>query len=255
MIFPGIPTATSPSELLGRGQTAPTSDPPRAAIDRRVKRPGAVKRPSGVVRVYVVGFSKPTVLHRAIHGKALMTFPALPVAPRPRMRFPTHRSTSGVTPTHGPRMVQAQETLSTAAVDFRRAGPTVHRRPLPGHVSHHRSNRKARHLDRRLHRRASRGYASTTADAHRGRGAPPRDLHSTRRGATTPDTDQEPAADCVFQRFWRASDPLFASGFPVRDDTPNKHGLFGPLWPVRNPKGLEAPMSRNSSSCNLLVAG
>jgi hypothetical protein len=197
MIFPSISTTTNPFELLGGGQTAPNSDPPRAAIDRSVKRPVAVKRPSRVVRVYVSGLPKSTTLRHAVHGKALMSFAALPVAPRPRVRFPTHLSTSGGTRTHGPRMVPAQGTLSTTAVDFRRVGSTLHRRPLPGHVSHHRSNRKARHLDRRLHRRASRGYASTNADAHSARGAPPRDLHSTRRGATTPDTDQEPAANCV----------------------------------------------------------
>jgi hypothetical protein len=192
MIFPGISTATNRFPLLGAGQPAPNSDPPRAAIDRSAKRLAAVKRPPRMVRVYVFGLPTPTMLRRAIHGTALMSVPALPVAPRPRVRFPTHRPTSGVGRSHGPRMVQAQGTLSGTAADFRRVAPTVHHRPLPGHVSHHRSNRNARHLDRWLHRRRSRSHASTTDDAHRGRGAPLPDLHSTRRHAATSDPDQEP---------------------------------------------------------------
>lgn len=211
MIFPGISTATNRFPLLGAGQTAQNSDPPRAVIDRSVKRPAAVKRPPRRVRVYVIGLPTPTILRRAVHGKALMSVPALPVAPRTRVRVPTHRPTSGVSRSHGPRMVQAQGTLSGTAVDFRRVGPTVHRRPLPGHVSHHRSNRNARHLDRWLHRRRSRSYASTTADAHRGRRAPLPDLHSTHRHAAMSDPDQEPAGDRVFERFWRRKEDATAA--------------------------------------------
>jgi hypothetical protein len=211
MIFPGIPSATNRLPLLGAGQAAPNSDPPRAAIDRSVKRPAAVKRPLRMVRVYVVGLPTPTMLPRAIPGKTLMSVPALPVAPRPRVRFPTHRPTSGVSRSHGPRMIRAHGTLSGTAADFRRVGPTVHRRPLPGHVSHHHSNRNARHLDRWLHRRRSRSHASRTADAHRERGAPLPRLHSTRRHAAMSDPDQEPAGDRVFERFGRAQ-----GGVPAR---------------------------------------
>ncbi len=192
MIFPGISAATNPFPLLGARRTAPNSDPPRASIDRSAKRLAAVKRPPWTIRVYVFGLSTPTMLRRAIHGTALMTVPALPVAPRPRVRFPSHRPTSGVSHSHGPRMVQAQRTLSGKPAGFRRVAPTAHPRPFPGHVSHHRPNRNARHLDRRLHRRRSRSHASATADAHRARGAPLPDLHSTRQHAATSDPDQEP---------------------------------------------------------------
>ena len=192
MIFPGISAATNPFPLLGAGRTAPNSDPPRSSIDRSATRLAAVKRPPRTIRVYVFGLSTPTMLHRAIHGTALMSAPALPVAPRPRVRFPSHRPTSGVSRSHGPRMVQALGTLSGTPADFGRVAPTVHHRPLPGHVSHHRPNRNARHLDRWLHRRRSRSHASTTADAHRARGALLPDLHSTRRHAATSDPDQEP---------------------------------------------------------------
>jgi hypothetical protein len=192
MIFPGISTVTNPFPLLGAGQSAPNSDPPRAATDRSAKRLAAVKRSPRMVRVYVFGRSTPTMLRRAINGKPLMSVPALPVAPQPRERFPAHRPTSGVSRSHGPRMVQSQGALSGTAADFRRVAPTAHHRPLPGHVSHHRSNRNARHLDRGLHRRMSRSHASTTADAGRARGAPLPDLHSTRRHGATSDPDQEP---------------------------------------------------------------
>jgi hypothetical protein len=192
MIFPGISTTTNPFPLLGAGQPDPSSDPPRATMDRSAERLAAVKRPARPIRVYVVGLSTPTMLRRAIHGKALMSVPALPVVPRPRVRFPTHRPTSGVSHSHGSRMVQARGIPPGTAADFRRVAPTVHQRPLPGHVSHHRSNREARHLDRWLHRRRSRSDASATADAPRARAAPRPDLHSTRRHAVPLDPEQEP---------------------------------------------------------------
>jgi len=205
MIFSGVSRATNPFPLLGAGQPTPNSDPPRAVIDRSANRLAAVKRPPRTIRVYVIGLSTPTRLRRAIHGKALMSVPARPVAPRPRMRFPTHHPVSGVSHSHGPRMVGAQGTLSGTAADFRRVAPTVHHRPLPGHVSHHRANRRARHLDRWLHRRRSRSHASTSADVDRARGARRPDLHSTRRHATTVDPDQEPGEPRYVRQLSRCS--------------------------------------------------
>jgi hypothetical protein len=204
MIFPGISRATNRFPLLGAEQAAPSSDPPRAVIDRSVRRPAPVKRPPRMVRVYVVELPTPTMRRHAIHLEARLSVLTLPVASQPRVRFPTHRQTSGARRSHGLRMIQAQGTLSGTAVDFRRVGPTVHRRPLPGHVSHHRSNRNARHLDRWLHRRRSRRHATTTADGHRGRRAPRPNLHSTRGYAGMSDPDQEPAGDQVVVRFRRA---------------------------------------------------
>ncbi len=192
MIFPGISTATNLFPLLGAGQRTARSDPPRAAIDRNAKRPAAVERRSRIVRVYVVGLSTTTAVHRAIHGKALMSVSAVPIGSQPQMRFLSHRPASGLSRWHGPRTVQTPETLSRTATYFRLAGPTAHRRALPGHANHHRPNRKVRHSGRWLHRRRSRSDASMTADDHRGRSAQRPDPQSTRRHAAMSDPDQEP---------------------------------------------------------------
>jgi hypothetical protein len=192
MIFPRISTATSPFPPLGGGQSTARSDPPRAEIDRNAKRLAAVEDPPRMVRIYVVGLSTATMLHRAIHGKALVSVPALPVGPQPRVRFPSHRPVSYLSRWSGPRIVQTPGALSRTATYCGLAGPTVHRRALSGRMSHHRPNRNVCHLDRWRHRRRSRSDASTTADAHRGRGARRPDLHRTRQHAAMSDPDQEP---------------------------------------------------------------
>ena len=189
MIFPGISPATNPFPRLGAGQPAPNSDPPRTEIDGNAKRLEAVDHPPRMVRVYVVGLSTATMLHRAIHGKALMSVPALPVGPQPRVRVPSHGPVSRLSRWSGPRIPGA---LCRTATHSGLAGPAIHRRAVPGHMSHHRPSRNARHYDRWRHRRRSRRDASTTADAHRARGAPLPDLHSTRRHTATSDPDQEP---------------------------------------------------------------
>jgi hypothetical protein len=194
MIFPGISTATNPFPRLGAGQPPPKSDPPRASIDRSAKRLAAVKHPPPMVRIYVVGLATATMLHRAIHGKPLISVPALPVRPQPRVRFPSHRPVSCLSRWSDARKVQMPGALCRTATYCGLAGRTVHRRAVPGHMSHHRPNRHARHYDRWRHRRRSRRDASTTADAHRARGTPRPDPHSTRRHPATSDPDQEPGA-------------------------------------------------------------
>ena len=209
MIFPGITMAANRLPLLGAGQTAQNSDPPRGATDRSVKRLAAVKRPPRMVRVYLLGLPTPTML--PIHRKTLMSVPALVVAPRPRVRFPNHRPTPRVSRWYRPRLVRVHGTLSCTAGDFRRVGPTVHCRPLPGHVSHHRPSRNARRLDRWLHRRRSQSHASRTADAHRGLAAPRPGLHSTRRHAAMSDPDQEPAGVRVLELLAREENATAAA--------------------------------------------
>ena len=213
MIFPSISPATGRFPFLGAEQAAPNSDPPRAEIDRSVKRPETVTGPRRRVRIYINGPSTPTRLRHAIHGKALMSVTALPVTPRPRARasthgptpasthrrtpvsthrrtpVSTHRPAAGVGHSHDHRMVQAPGSLIGPAAELRRVGPelrhvgsNLHRRSLPGHMSHHRSRRNVHHLDHWLHRRRSRGHAATTAMS---------------------DPDQEFAANRVFGRFRR----------------------------------------------------
>jgi hypothetical protein len=192
MIFPRISTAASPFPPLGSGQSTARSDPPRTEIDGNTKRLAAVARPPRMVRVYVVGLSTATMLHRAIHAGALMIVPALPVGPQPRVRFPSHRPISCLSRSSGRRIVEMPGARCRTAQHCGLAGPTVHRRAVPGHIRHHRPNRKLHRCDRWCHRRRPHRDASTSADPHRGRGAPLSDLHSTRRHAPMSDPDQEP---------------------------------------------------------------
>lgn len=218
MTLPGISTTSNPFPLLGAGQPPASSDPPRAANDRRARPRPAVKRPARIVRFYIVRLAAAMLVARAIHGKTLMSVSVPPVAPQPRVRFRPRRPAPGVRRSHAARILQTPRTASARAADFRLVGRTVHRRPLPGHVMHHRLHRNVRH--RWLHRRRSLNHAATTAAPDHGRGAQRPDLHSPRLDAATSDADQEP-------------------------DGPRLHGTSGPM---RSRRSLDRP-SRQSCDC------
>jgi hypothetical protein len=192
-MFPGISTPTNPLALTGAARAVPNSGPPRDEIDRRRKRPAAVKRHSRILRVYVFGAGKPTGRRYAIHGTVLMTVAAPPAPPRPGV--PVHRPALEESRLHA--MLKAPVTPSGTEADVTRVGAGVHRRPLPGHLRHHHPSRRARHPDRRAHQGTSKSQAAT-ADAPRGRSLP--DVRSPRRQAATSGADQGPAGHRAWER-------------------------------------------------------
>lgn len=194
MIFPQLASATNPFPSLDGGQSTARSDPPRSEIDRDSKRLTAFERPPRIIRIYVVGLSTATMLHRAIHGKAVMRVPAPAAGPQPRPRFSRYRPVSGLTRWSDPRIVGTPEALSRLATSTHclTAGPTVCRRGLPGHLRHHRPHRNVCHDERWHHRRRARRAAATSTDAHRRRGARRPRVHSNPRRAAMSGPDQEP---------------------------------------------------------------
>jgi hypothetical protein len=217
-----LTTSDHPVSVAGADRAA-SGDPLSDTQRRVVIRIRLLERPVGVLRRRVVAVAAATVLARdTAHARAPESFAAAQRHP-PTLQSKLQAAATVVSP-HRRAVVFTRRSPANAR-PITLAVAATYRRPLPGHVGHHRPRRRVHHHDRWLQRQQSRVQPAeaSTAGSHgvgRQRTEPGwRTRHASKADPSEPDA-------CVARRQRiRLIDPVRAaspkhSGHPWRSHRP-----------------------------------